>query len=99
MSDQGQQGLQDYVQEAAKRAAGRGDSVFVARVLEQVDGAAINQAVNSRPASEAIAAIEEEGWQLVNISAALSPDLKSLMLLTFRRADDKKRPGRVWGFS
>jgi hypothetical protein len=48
----------------------------IARVLEQVDGAAVNQAVNSRPASEAIAVVEKESWQLVNISVALSPDLR-----------------------
>jgi hypothetical protein len=98
MSDQSRS-LQEYVREAAKRAAGRGDPVFVARVVEQLDGAAMNQAVSSRPAGEAVAAVEEEGWQLTDINAALSPDLKALTLMTVRPADGKKRSGRVYGFS
>ena len=92
-------GPQGYVQEAASRATERDEPIFVAHMLEQLDGATLNQAINSRSAGEAIAVIEAAGWQLTNISAALSPDLKSLTLMTFRPSGGTKRSGRVVGMN
>ena len=86
MSEQNRD-TEDLVRKAAKNAAEMDQQVFVTHVVEQTDIATMNQAVTSRLITKAIATVEDEGWQLTDIRAALSSDLKLLALMTFRPAN------------